>query len=58
MVATKEQRAQMELFVPTEYSNLCLDSEGFIYATISTFEGDVVAAEPTRSSMRRGRISS
>lgn len=37
MVATKEQRAQMDLFVPTEYSNLCLDSEDFIYATISTF---------------------
>ena len=41
MVASKEQRSQMELFVPTEYSNLCLDSEGFIYATISTFEGTV-----------------
>lgn len=54
MVATKEQRAQMELFVPTEYSNLCLDSEGFIYATISTFEGDVVQAQPIRKLNAKG----
>ncbi|MDY3909942.1 MAG: hypothetical protein SOZ48_09465 [Eubacterium sp.] len=54
MVATKEQRAQMELFVPTEYSNLCLDSEGFIYATISTFEGTVEAAEPIRKLNAKG----
>ena len=30
-LATKEQRAQMESFVPTEYDNLYMDSEGFIY---------------------------
>lgn len=54
MVATKEQRAQMELFVPTEYSNLCLDSEGFIYATISTFEGSVASAEPIRKLNAKG----
>ena len=49
LVATKEQRAQMDLFVPTEYSNLCLDSEDFIYATISTFDGAVESAEPIRN---------
>lgn len=54
MVATKEQRAQMELFVPTEYSNLCLDSEGFIYATISTFDGQAEAAEPIRKLNAKG----
>lgn len=54
MVATKEQRAQMELFVPTEYSNLCLDSEGFIYATISTFDGLPEAAEPIRKLNAKG----
>lgn len=54
MVATKEQREQMELFVPTEYSNICLDSEGFIYATISTYEGAVEAAEPIRKLNAKG----
>lgn len=54
MVATKEQRAQMELFVPTEYSNICLDSEDFIYATISVFEGTVEAAEPIRKLNAKG----
>jgi tetratricopeptide (TPR) repeat protein len=54
MVATKEQREKMELFVPTEYSNLCLDSEGFIYATISTFEGAVEAAQPIRKLNAKG----
>lgn len=54
MVATKEQRAQMEMFVPTEYSNLCLDSEDFIYATISTFDGAVESAEPIRKLNAKG----
>ncbi|MCR5250124.1 MAG: hypothetical protein K6E50_05905 [Lachnospiraceae bacterium] len=30
--ASQEQRAQMTSFVPTEYDNLYLDREGFIYA--------------------------
>ncbi len=32
-LSTKEQRAQREAFVPTEYNNLYMDYEGFIYAT-------------------------
>ena len=50
MIATKEQRAQMDLFVPTEYSNLCLDSEGFIYATIGVVGEDTnpLDAQPIR----------
>ena len=38
MLATKKQRGQMAQFVPTEYNNLALDKEGFIYATTSVFE--------------------
>ena len=39
---TKAQRARMELFVPTEYSNLCIDQDNFIYATTTTFDpGDL-----------------
>lgn len=54
MVATKEQRARMELFVPTEYSNICLDSEGFIYATISTYEGSIESVQPIRKLNAKG----
>lgn len=56
MVASKEQRAQMDLFVPTEYSNLCLDSEGFIYATIAKTdeETDPLLAMPIRKLNAKG----
>ena len=39
---TKAQRERMELFVPTEYSNMSIDIDNFIYATTTTFdEGDL-----------------
>ena len=39
---TKEQRAQSANFVPTEYENIYIDHEGFIYATTIVFsEGDL-----------------
>lgn len=37
-IATKEQREQMASFVPTEYNNLALDADGFIFATTAVFE--------------------
>jgi tetratricopeptide (TPR) repeat protein len=36
LLSSQAQRAQMDLFVPTEYNNLALDNEGFIYVTNST----------------------
>lgn len=33
MFSTKAQKAQMALFVPTEFSNIDIDSKGFLYAT-------------------------
>ena len=36
--ATRAQREQMESFVPTEYSNVYMDHEGFLYAVTKTFE--------------------
>lgn len=36
-LSTKEQRAQMANFVPTEYKNLYIDQDGFIYATNINF---------------------
>lgn len=38
MIATKKQRAQLQQFVPTEYNNLALDKDDFIYCTTSVFE--------------------
>ncbi|MBR5288487.1 MAG: NHL repeat-containing protein [Clostridia bacterium] len=35
---TKAQRAQQESFVPTEYENICIDKEGFLFATNTNFE--------------------
>lgn len=47
--ATDAQRAQMELFVPTEYSNVFLDYDGFIYTVTNTFnEGRIRQADPVR----------
>jgi hypothetical protein len=48
MVATDAMRARMALVVPTEYSNIALDHDGFIYATISTFQGPPRNADPVR----------
>ncbi|GHU02335.1 hypothetical protein FACS1894147_04000 [Spirochaetia bacterium] len=42
MISTKAQRAAMNLFIPTEYNNLSLDHEGFIYVTNSSGETDMV----------------
>ncbi len=51
-LATSEQRAQMENFVPTEYDNLYMDHEGFIYAcTTNVSEPDLDAG--TAKPMRR-----
>jgi len=39
-IATEAQKARMQLFVPTEYSNCYMDKEGFIYAVTHSFEDD------------------
>lgn len=49
--ATEAQKARMQLFVPTEYSNCYMDNEGFIYAVTGTFdEWDLLSgkADPIR----------
>ena len=49
LLSTKEQRAQQQNFVPTEYENIYMDPKGFIFATIANFEdGDVVSTKPIR----------
>lgn len=48
-LATRAQREQMESFVPTEYSNVYIDNEGFLFAVMRTFdENDVSRAKPIR----------
>lgn len=38
LLSTREQRAQQQAFVPTEYDNLFMDKEGFIYVVTTTFD--------------------
>lgn len=38
--STKEQRARMQAFIPTEYSSIYVDQENFVYATISNLSDD------------------
>ena len=40
--ATQEQLAGMMRFIPTEYRNMCLDSEGFMYCTVSTYSASEI----------------
>jgi DNA-binding beta-propeller fold protein YncE len=42
LLSTQAQRERMDLFVPTEYSNLALDNDGFIYVTNSSGQTDAV----------------
>jgi len=44
-LATEEQRAQMVSFVPTEYDNIYIDHEGFIYACTSNVTQEDIDAE-------------
>lgn len=32
-IASRAQRSAMDLFIPTEYNNVCIDDRGFIYTT-------------------------
>ena len=50
---TKEQRARMILFVPTEYSNLAIDKDDFLYATTTTFTTDQLATMETVNPVRK-----
>ena len=43
--ATQAQRAQMENFVPTEYDNIFMDHEGFVYACTGAVTREDLRAE-------------
>ena len=51
MISTDTQRQAMVAFVPTEYNNIALDSEGFLFVTNSVFSKQELnsgQAEPIR----------
>ena len=51
---TEEQLKRMQDFIPMEYNNISIDSDGFIFATTSDLDVDVlVSAISTRSSASR-----
>ncbi|QHW34498.1 gluconolactonase [Paenibacillus rhizovicinus] len=39
-LSTKAQKAQMQLFIPTEFSNVDIDRKGFVYATAIDISSD------------------
>ncbi len=56
LFATEAQRAQMPNFVPTEYNNIALDSEGFLFVTTSVFEAyNFMSAESVRRLNLKGK---
>lgn len=48
LFSTRAQRAQMENFVPTEYSNLYIDTNSFVYCCTTTFDEGNADAAPIR----------
>ncbi|MCL2196738.1 MAG: hypothetical protein FWB77_03900 [Treponema sp.] len=42
LLSTQAQKARMDLFIPTEYSNVAMDKDGFLYVTNSTGQTDPV----------------
>lgn len=47
--ATQEQRAQMESFVPTEYDNIYMDYEGFVYAVTGAVTREALRNEEAQA---------
>jgi len=42
LLSTQAQKERMDLFIPTEYSNVALDRDGFVYVTNSTGQTEPV----------------
>lgn len=54
--STKKQLAQMTQFVSTEYNNICIDKDGFIYGTISSLSSDDIKSA-IQSKDKSGSVS-
>ncbi len=44
LIASDEQKKKLVRNVPTEFSNICIDSKGFIYSTIATVDAEAMAS--------------
>lgn len=51
MIATEEQVKRMQMWLPTDYSDIAIDRDGFIFATVN----DVASSEPVRKLNSRGK---
>ncbi len=56
--ASQEQRAQMESFVPTEYDNIYMDKEGFIYACAGGQKEEDLDAETVQAIRKLNMLGS
>ncbi len=55
--STDEQRDRMSNFVPIEYNNLCLDDEGFLFATTAAVDADLIVAQvQSREGSEQGAV--
>ncbi len=50
---TKEQRARMQDYVPTEFNNISIDDQNFIYVTTSSIEIDLMSNSPDGAPVRK-----
>ena len=53
-LSTKEQRDRMAAFVPAEYNNISIDSDGFIFATTGTSASQPKDSTPVRKINAKG----
>ncbi|MBQ7015191.1 MAG: hypothetical protein IJN12_03615 [Clostridia bacterium] len=44
VIASDEQKKKLVRNVPTEFSNICIDNKGFIYATIATVDAEAMSS--------------
>ncbi len=49
IIASDEQKKKLVRNVPTEFSNICIDSKGFIYSTIATVDAESMAGSYERA---------
>lgn len=58
LVSTQAQQAQMANFVPTEYDNIYMDADGFIYAVTTHFDEDDIRGDTAKPIRRLNSMGS
>jgi len=57
LIASDEQKKKLIRNVPTEFSNICIDSKGFIYSTIATVDAEAMAGGYVQTSEGAAGVS-